>query len=319
MGFMLLLKMVATPFTANSCRSLSTEQMGAMVKNVTVIGAGLMGSGIAQVSAQADINVVLVDQSQALLDKALYGIEGSIIRVAKKLYDKDEEKQKALVKRVVSNISLSTKIEDAVSKADLVIEAVVENLKVKQQLLAQVESAIPSDAIVATNTSSLKLEDIAENLKYKERFGGLHFFNPVPVMKLLEVVKFEKTTDETFKRLLNYAKSIGKIPVVCKDTPGFIVNRLLVPYMLEAMRMAERGDASKEDIDLAMKFGAGYPMGPFQLADYVGLDTTQFILNGWHQKYPDEPLFKPVKVLDQLVSEGKLGVKSGEGFYKYTK
>ena len=152
-----------------------------------------------------------------------------------------------------------------------------------------------------------------------DRFGGYHFFNPVPVMKLLEVVRIRETSDETFNTLLDLGKKLGKSTVKCKDTPGFIVNRLLVPYMAEAVRMLERGDASARDIDLAMKLGAGYPMGPFELSDYVGLDTTKFIVEGWHEKYPDEPLFHPSPMLEQLVAEGKLGVKSGEGFYKYDK
>nr|CAD2184545.1 unnamed protein product [Meloidogyne enterolobii] len=289
------------------------------IKNVTIIGSGLMGSGIAQVSAQANMNVTLVDQTQAILDKSIKGIESSVKRVAKKQYESDEKQQKNLIDKVLKNIALSTNVAEAVSKADLVIEAIVENVEVKQNLLDRVENAVKSGTILATNTSSLKLADIAANLKHKELFGGLHFFNPVPVMKLLEVVKFDQTSEDTFQRLMKFGKDIGKVTVVCKDTPGFIVNRLLVPYMLEAIRMFDRGDASKEDIDLAMKLGAGYPMGPFQLSDYVGLDTTQFIVKGWHEKYPNEPLFQPIATLDKLVAEGKLGVKSGEGFYKYSK
>ncbi|KAF7633489.1 hypothetical protein Mgra_00007072 [Meloidogyne graminicola] len=297
-------------------RAFST---GFNIKNVTIIGSGLMGSGIAQVSAQANMKVILVDQTQQILDKSLKGIESSIKRVAKKQYESDENEQKNLINKVIENISVSTNVSEAVSNADLVIEAIVENVEVKQNLLDRVEGAVKSGTILATNTSSLKLADIAANLKNKELFGGLHFFNPVPVMKLLEVVKFDQTSEDTFNRLLQFGKDIGKVTVVCKDTPGFIVNRLLVPYMLEAIRMFERGDASKEDIDLAMKLGAGYPMGPFQLADYVGLDTTQFIVKGWHQKYPNEPLFQPIMTLDKLVAEGKFGVKTGEGFYKYKK
>ncbi|CAK5107953.1 unnamed protein product [Meloidogyne enterolobii] len=150
----------------------------------------------------------------------------------------------------------------------------------------------------------------------QETFGDLHFFNPVPVMKLLEVVKFDQTSEDTFQHLMKFGKDIGKFTV---DTSGFIVNRLLVPYMLESIRMFDRGDASKEDIDLAMKLGAGYPMGLFQLSDYVGLDTTQFTVKGWHEKYPNDPLFQPITTLDKLVAEGKLCVKSGEVFYKYRK
>ena len=171
---------------------------------------------------------------------------------------------------------------------------------------------------MATNTSSLRLIDIGANLQHKERFGGLHFFNPVPVMKLLEVVRFDHTSDDTFNRLLEYGKSVGKVTVACKDTPGFIVNRLLVPYSFEAFRMAERGDASIKDIDIAMKLGAGYPMGPFELADYVGLDTLKFIMDGWSKNFPNDPTFKPSTILDKLVNEGKLGRKTGEGFFKYS-
>lgn len=155
--------------------------------------------------------------------------------------------------------------------------------------------------------------------KRLDRFGGLHFFNPVPVMKLLEVVRTEHTSDATFDAILAYGRSVGKACVQCKDTPGFIVNRLLVPYLAEAVRLFERGDASMRDIDTAMKLGAGYPMGPFELADYVGLDTTRNILDGWAANEPANPLFKTIPVLLVLVAAGKLGVKSGEGFYSYKK
>jgi len=284
---------------------------------VTVIGSGLMGSGIAQVSAQSNLNVALVDQNQQILDKARKSIEGSVARLAKKKHADDQGAQKQLVDKVLNNITFVSNVEEAVSKADLVIEAIVENVDAKRKLFAQVEGSAPSKALLATNTSSLRLEDIGQNLKRKEQFGGLHFFNPVPVMKLLEVVRFGPTSDETFKALVEYGKSVGKVTVACKDTPGFIVNRLLVPYMLEAVRMAERGDATKEDIDTAMKLGAGYPMGPFELSDYVGLDTTKFIQDGWQKNYPDNPLFRASKLINKLVEEGKLGRKTGEGFFKY--
>ncbi|KAK0406875.1 hypothetical protein QR680_018861 [Steinernema hermaphroditum] len=301
-----------------AARELSTSAVAFKpVKNVTVIGSGLMGSGIAQVSAQAKLNVVLVDQSKEVLDKAFKSIDTSVRRVAKKKFADDAAKQAQLVEETLKGLSVTTNVEEAVANADLVIEAIVENIEAKRKLFAQVEGAAKESTLIATNTSSLKLVDIAANLKRKDRFGGLHFFNPVPVMKLLEVVRFNATSDETFNSLLEYGKSIGKTTVSCKDTPGFIVNRLLVPYMFEALRMAERGDASKKDIDIAMKLGAGYPMGPFELADYVGLDTCKFIMDGWVQQYPNEPIFKASPTLDKLVSEGKLGRKTGEGFYKY--
>ncbi|VDO61130.1 unnamed protein product, partial [Onchocerca flexuosa] len=171
--------------------------------------------------------------------------------------------------------------------------------------------------LLASNTSSLKLQDVAKNLKNKSRFGGLHFFNPVPMMKLCEVVRLTETSDDTFNALQTFGKAVGKTTVACKDVPGFIVNRLLVPYLIEAIRMAERGDASPRDIDTAMKLGANYPMGPFELLDYVGLDTTKFILDGWHESYPYEKQFDPSPMLNKLVAEGKFGKKSGEGFYSY--
>ncbi|XP_048248932.1 hydroxyacyl-coenzyme A dehydrogenase, mitochondrial-like [Haliotis rufescens] len=173
--------------------------------------------------------------------------------------------------------------------------------------------------IFTSNTSSIPITDIAASTQRRDRFGGLHYFNPVPMMKLLEVVRTSETNDETFNSLMEFGKAMGKVTVPCKDTAGFIVNRLLVPYMLEAVRLVERGDAAPRDIDVAMKLGAGYPMGPFELSDYVGLDTMKFILDGWHEREPDHPLFKPSALLNKLVGEGKLGMKTGEGFYKHKK
>ncbi|CAJ0953504.1 unnamed protein product, partial [Mesorhabditis belari] len=303
-----------------SNRLLSTSKvLQKQVQNVTIIGAGLMGSGIAQVSAQSKLNVVLVDQNDAALQKATKGIHSSLARVAKKKFAEDAAAQNKFVEGTTKYIKTTTNINEGVKDADLVIEAIVENIDVKRKLFAELEKNVKSDAILTTNTSSLKLSDIGLNLKNKQNFGGLHFFNPVPMMKLLEVVRHAETSDDTFKTLNDYGKAIGKTTVACKDTPGFIVNRLLVPYMFEALRMVERGDATMEDVDIAMKLGAGYPMGPFELTDYVGLDTSKFIMDGWHKAYPNEPLFKPSDLLSKKVAEGKLGRKSGEGFYKYTK
>jgi len=192
-------------------------------------------------------------------------------------------------------------------------------MKVKHEIFKTLDKLSPANTIFASNTSSLSITEIAEVINRKDKFGGLHFFNPVPVMKLLEVIRSAETSNSTFEALLDYGKAIGKVTVECKDTPGFIVNRLLVPYLLEAIKMFERGDASCEDIDTAMKLGAGYKMGPFELADYVGLDTSKFILDGWYQKYPQNESFKSALLLDKLVAEGKFGRKSGEGFYNYKK
>lgn len=203
--------------------------------------------------------------------------------------------------------------------ADLLVEAVVENLELKRKIFKEFDSWAPEKTIFASNTSSLPIRDIAEATKRLDRFGGLHFFNPVPVMKLLEVVRIPETSEETYQAMMSWGKAMKKTTVSCKDTPGFIVNRLLVPYLAEALRMVERGDASPQDVDTAMKLGAGYPMGPFELADYVGLDTNKFILDGWHQRYPDVQLFQPIESLNKLVKDGKLGRKTGEGIYKYEK
>uniref|UniRef100_A0A8R1I334 3-hydroxyacyl-CoA dehydrogenase n=1 Tax=Caenorhabditis japonica TaxID=281687 RepID=A0A8R1I334_CAEJA len=306
-----------TSSCATAIRGLSTSAQLSKVNNLTIIGAGLMGSGIAQVSANAKINVTVVDSSQAALDKAQKGILNSIQRVAKKKHANDAAAQSALVSSVVDRIKVSTSVTDSVKDADLVIEAIIENIDIKRKVFAEVEAAIKPTALIVSNTSSLCLEDIGLNLKDKTRFGGLHFFNPVPMMKLLEVVRHAETSDETFQQLVEYGQSVGKTTVACKDTPGFIVNRLLVPYMFEALRLYERGDASKEDIDVAMKLGAGHPMGPFELADYVGLDTIKFIMDGWNKKYPDDVNFRPSEFLNSLVKDGKTGRKSGEGFFKY--
>lgn len=217
----------------------------------------------------------------------------------------------------MSRIQTSDSVDKGAEKAELIIEAIIENLKIKHTLFKHLDEISPPETLFTSNTSSLQIADIAEPVSRKDKFGGLHFFNPVPMMKLLEVIKTGDTSDATYQTLLAYGKSIGKVTVECKDTPGFIVNRLLVPQLAGAVEMYERGDASIKDIDTAMKLGAGYPMGPFELTDYVGLDTTKFILDGWAEKYPNEPAFKKSKILDKYVAEGKLGRKSGEGFYKY--
>lgn len=278
-----------------------------------------MGSGIAQVAAQSGNNVTLVEVNPELLKKAESSITTNLGRVAKKLYKDDTSAQQKFVEESKGRIQGSTDPTKAVEDADLVIEAIVENLAIKHDLFKTVDKAAPPKTLFASNTSSLSIGEIASVVNRKDRFGGLHFFNPVPVMKLLEVVRIPEQSEETYKAFMAWGKSIGKTCVTCKDTPGFIVNRLLVPYLAESIRMMERGDASPRDIDTAMKLGAGYPMGPIELADYVGHDTTASIIAGWHKKFPDNPLFNPCQSLDQLVLDKKLGIKSGEGYYKYNK
>jgi len=201
----------------------------------------------------------------------------------------------------------------------LVIEAIVENLEIKQKLFSDLDKVAPPHAIFASNTSSLLVTEIAATSQRKDRFGGLHFFNPVPVMRLLEVVKIKETSEESYNRLMAFGKALGKTCITCKDTPGFVVNRLLKPHMNEALQMLERGDASMEDIDTGVKFGLGYPMGPFELLDYVGLDTNYRVALEWSKKHPNDPRYAVSSIIEKLVKEGKFGRKTGEGFYKYSK
>ncbi|XP_055346261.1 hydroxyacyl-coenzyme A dehydrogenase, mitochondrial-like [Paramacrobiotus metropolitanus] len=287
------------------------------INHVLVIGGGLMGSGIAQVTAAAGMKVTLVDQSQDILKKSLTGIEQSLNKIASKKFADDPQKGKEFVKNTVCQIETVTDPEQNARHADLIVEAIVERMEPKQALFSKLDKVAANHTIFASNTSSLSISEIACATKRKDRFGGLHFFSPVPMMKLVEVVRIAETSDDTFNQLADFSKRVGKVPVACKDTPGFIVNRLLVPYMMEAVRMLERGDAKAEDIDTAMKLGAGYPMGPLELADFVGLDVCKMIIDGWHKGDPNQPLFSPVKTLDKLVTEGKLGRKSGQGFFDY--
>jgi len=295
----------------------SSSALNAKIQEVVIIGGGLMGAGIAQVAAQTGHKTTLVDLNQAVLDKSSARISDSIKRVAKKKFKEDEAGASSFIDSALSNMNVATSPNDALASADLVVEAVVENMGLKQKLFAEYDQIAPAKTIFASNTSSLPISEIASTSSRADRFGGLHFFNPVPVMKLLEVVRIPQTSDQTYDAMVAWGKAMGKATVECKDTPGFIVNRLLVPYLMEAVRMVERGDASAKDVDTAMKLGAGYPMGPFELADYVGLDTNKFIMDGWSERYPEEPLFRASEMLNKLVADGKLGRKSGEGFYKY--
>jgi 3-hydroxyacyl-CoA dehydrogenase len=198
-----------------------------------------------------------------------------------------------------------------------VIEAIVEDLPQKKALFAELGRLCKPGAILSSNTSSFPIGEMAQASGRPKRFVGLHFFNPVQLMKLVEVVRTDATDAEVFAAARSFGEAVGKVPVACKDTPGFVVNRLLVPYMVQALAMLERGDATKEDIDAAMQHGCGYPMGPITLTDYVGLDTTLFILEGWVKRFPKEPAFAIPAVLRQKVAEGKLGRKTGEGFYRW--
>jgi 3-hydroxyacyl-CoA dehydrogenase len=306
--------MLRTAIThATRCMSTSAGP----ISSVTVLGAGTMGAGIAQVSAVAGHKVILVDVNDGALQKGMDAMKNSLTRMTKKKFASDPEAGTRFVDKAMANVSTSTALTDAVADTDLVIEAIVENIEVKRNVWKSIDDAADARTIFASNTSSLPIREMAEVTGRADKFGGLHYFSPVPMMKLCEVVRSDHTSDETIARLTAFAEEQGKTTVACKDTPGFIVNRLLVPYMAEAVRMHERGDASTKDIDTAMRLGCGYPMGPFELMDMTGVDVCAFILRGWAEKYPDEPLFKPTETLEKMVSEGRLGRKTGHGLYKY--
>lgn len=235
--------------------------------------------------------------------------------VTKGKYLSDEAGKLAL-ETILSRIHTTTNLED-ISSVDLIIEAIAEDLSLKLSFYEKLGKIAMKDTIFASNTSSLPITAMAEISGRPEKFVGLHFFNPVQIMKLVEVIRTKHTSNEVFDSLVTFGEKIGKTAVRCKDTPGFIVNRLLVPYLAQALALYERGDASIQDIDVSMQLGAGHPMGPIQLADYVGLDTTLSILQGWKHTYPNDPAFIIPNILREMVNRGHLGRKSGRGFYEW--
>ncbi|MGE5178412.1 MAG: 3-hydroxyacyl-CoA dehydrogenase family protein [Bacteroidota bacterium] len=282
------------------------------VKTIGVVGCGLMGSGIAQVSAAAGLTTWVTEVDQATLDKGLARIRKFLDDGVTRGKVTAEERDK-----ILGNIKGTSKL-DALAPCELVVEAAVENLEVKRQVFATLDNVVAPDAVLSSNTSSLSITEIAARTRRPDRVLGLHFFNPVPLMKLVEVIRALTTSEAAFAKAQEYVGQIGKTAVVCKDTPGFVVNRLLVPYMLDAVRVYESGVASKEDIDNGMKLGCGYPMGPLTLLDFVGLDTTYYIANIMFEEFR-EPRFAPPPLLKRMVLAGHLGRKSGRGFYDYSK
>ena len=281
------------------------------IKKVGVLGCGLMGSGIAQVAAAGGYETKVREVSEDLLEKGLGRIEKSLGRAVEK--GKLEEAQRDEIR---GRISGTVDLED-MGDRDLVVEAIVENLDEKKKTFGNLDRVAKDGAIFGSNTSSLTITQIAMATSRPERFVGLHFFNPVPVMKLVEVVRTLPTSDEVFDTAMEWTKSVGKEPIACRDNSGFIVNRLLVPYLLDAIRAYEEGVGSVEDIDKGMKLGCGYPMGPFTLLDFVGLDTTYYIANIMFEEYR-EKRFAPPPLLKQMVLAGRHGRKSGRGFYDYS-
>lgn len=280
------------------------------IKKVGVVGCGLMGSGITEVCARSGYDVVVREINDELLQKGLGRIKASMSKGVSRGKLTQEEMDAALAR-----IKGTTSMEDF-ADCDIVIEAVVENLEVKKQVFAELDRITPPHAILASNTSSLCITEMAAVTKRPDKVLGLHFFNPVPVMPLLEMVRTILTSDETMETARRFGESLGKTIVVAKDSPGFIVNALLVPYLLDAVRMLETGYATKEDIDTAIKLGLNHPMGPLTLMDFIGLDTILFIADAMYEELKD-PRYAAPALLRRMVIAGKLGRKTGEGFYKY--
>lgn len=281
------------------------------IRKVGILGCGLMGSGITQVAAQAGYETVVREVTRELLDGGLEKIRSFLDKGIEKGKVTREEAEQAL-----GNISGTLKIED-LADCDIIIEAVTENLDLKIDMLRALDEICPSGTIFASNTSSLTVTSMAMATKRPEKVLGLHFFNPVPLMKLVEVVRTVVTDEEAFTAAFDFCRTLGKVPVAAKDNSGFIVNLLLVPYLLDAVRALEKGVASIEDIDKGMMLGCGYPMGPFTLLDFVGLDTTVHIANIMFEEYR-EPRYAPPPLLKRMVLAGCYGRKSGKGFYDYS-
>ena len=280
------------------------------IRNVGVLGCGLMGSGIAQVSAQAGFPTVVVEATQELLDRGLGGLRRSLDALVAKA-KLDERARDEIMGRIKGVVGL-----EAFRDSDLVIEAITENQPLKNETFAKLDRICPPHALLASNTSSCNITAMAAATKRPGQVLGLHFFNPVPLMKLVEVVQTILTDEKSVLAAYEWVQGVGKVGVRAKDSTAFIVNRLLVPYLLDAIRVYEGGLASLEDIDQAMKLGCGYPMGPFTLLDLVGLDTTMYVAEVMFDEYR-EPRYAPPPLLKRMVMAGQLGRKSGKGFYAY--
>jgi 3-hydroxybutyryl-CoA dehydrogenase len=280
------------------------------INNVGVIGCGLMGSGIAQVTATAGFQVRVLEAEQSYLDKGFKGIARSLGKLAEK--GTISEKPEAILAR----LNGTTEVND-LADCDVIIEAIVESVPEKHKMYAALDRIAKSDAIFATNTSSISVTELMAVTNRPERFIGLHFFNPVPLMKLVEVVRTIATANDVFETAMEFATKLGKVPVRTTDRSGFIVNRLLVPYLLDAIRALEEGVGSIEDIDQAMKLGCGYPMGPFTLLDFVGLDTCYYITQVMFEEFREKRFAAP-PLLKRMVLAGWYGRKTGKGFYDYS-
>ncbi len=282
------------------------------MKNIVVIGAGTMGNGIAHTFAQTGFNVNLVDVSTESLEKGLKTITANLDRIVSKGNLTEDQKNETL-----KNISTFTQLEDAAKNADLIVEAATENLDLKLKIFKQMDEIAPENCILATNTSSISITKIASVTNRPEKVIGMHFMNPVPIMKLVEIIKGYSTSKETFSEIFEMSKTLGKTPVEVNDYPGFVANRILMPMINEAVETLYNGVAGVEEIDTVMKLGMAHPMGPLQLADFIGLDVCLAILNVMHDGFKN-PKYAPNPLLVNMVTAGKKGIKSGEGFYDYS-
>jgi 3-hydroxybutyryl-CoA dehydrogenase len=281
-----------------------------MIKTVGVLGCGLMGSGIAQVCAMSGYQTIVRETDEPALKKGLARIKGFLDAGVEKGKTTAADRDAALA-RLSGTISFND-----LAHCDLIIEAVVEDIDEKRSAYGALDVLVNDHVIFCSNTSSLCITELAAATQRPDRFAGLHFFNPVPLMKLVEVIRALSTSDETYRIVFEFARSLGKEPITAPDRPGFIVNRLLVPYLLDAIRAYEQGLGTIEDIDAGMKLGCGYPMGPFTLLDFVGLDTTYYIANIMFEEFR-EAVYAPPPLLKRMVLAGRLGRKSGRGFYEY--
>ncbi len=279
------------------------------IRKVGILGCGLMGSGIAQVAATAGFDVAVLEVERKYLDKGFASIEKSLAKFAEKGTIKETPQA------IRARLKGTTNMQD-LADCDIIIEAVIENVDEKKKMYAALDGLVKKDAIFASNTSSISITELLTSSQRPERFIGLHFFNPVPLMKLVEVVRTIATSADVYDTAYEFAKKLGKVPVRTSDKTGFIVNRLLVPYLLDAIRAYEEGVGSIDDIDNAMKLGCGYPMGPFTLLDFVGLDTTYYITHVMYDEFKERRFASP-PLLKRLVMAGWYGRKSGKGFYDY--
>lgn len=282
------------------------------MKNIAVIGAGTMGNGIAHVFAQTGFSVTIIDVNAATLEKALQTIQKNLDRQVAKGTLTEEQKQ-----QTIANLTTCNNLSDGVKNADLVVEAATENIALKLDIFKQIDEASPAHTILATNTSSISITKIAAATKRPDKVIGMHFMNPVPVMKLVEIINGYATEGSVTETIVSLSKELGKVPCVVNDYPGFIANKILMPMINEAIISLYEGIAGVEEIDTIMKLGMAHPMGPLQLADFIGLDVCLSIMNVLYQGYGN-PKYAPCSLLVNMVTAGKLGVKSGEGFYVYT-